>query len=77
MKATGIIRKVDQLGRIVVPKELRRLLHIDVNEPVEIFVDEDTIYLRKYNPACIFCGQAKNLARYKDKLVCKECLEKI
>lgn len=77
MKATGIIRKVDQLGRIVVPKELRRLLHIDVNEPVEIFVDEDTIYLRKYNPACIFCGQAKNLTGYRSKLICKDCLEKM
>lgn len=51
MKATGIVRKVDELGRIVLPIELRRVLHIDIKDPVEIFVDEDFIMLRKYQPA--------------------------
>ncbi|MBQ7314893.1 MAG: AbrB/MazE/SpoVT family DNA-binding domain-containing protein [Clostridia bacterium] len=75
MKATGIIRNVDELGRIVIPKELRRKLEIEHGDAVEIFVDEDLIILRKYTPACIFCGdEAAEVQIYKGKKVCKACL---
>lgn len=61
MKATGIVRKVDELGRIVLPIELRRVLHIDIKDPVEIFVDEDFIMLRKYQPALGLQNSISNL----------------
>ena len=63
MKATGIVRKVDELGRIVLPIELRRTLDIEIKDPIEIFVDDEYILLKKYEPACIFCGNAKNVRR--------------
>ncbi len=75
MKATGIIRHVDELGRIVIPKELRRKLEIEKDDPVEIFVDEERIILQKYAPACIFCGEDKDDIRIvKGKKVCAACL---
>lgn len=75
MKATGIVRKVDQLGRIVLPIELRRTLGIKIRDPLEIFVEDDSIILRKYAPACILCGEADDLVEYKGKMVCKKCME--
>lgn len=77
MKATGIVRKVDELGRIVLPMELRRTLNIQKEDPVEIFVDEDSIILRKYEPACVFCGNAKDVVNIKGKNVCKKCLNEM
>lgn len=75
MKATGIVRKVDDLGRIVIPKELRRTLSVDNGDPLEIFVDGDSIILKKYEPACIFCGEATDVANYKGKNICKSCIK--
>ncbi len=77
MKATGITRKVDELGRIVLPVELRRTMDISVRDPLEIYVDGDKIILKKYNPACIFCGNADNTVFFKDKLICKSCINKL
>lgn len=77
MKSTGIVRKVDELGRVVIPIELRRNLNIDVKDPLEIFVDEEQIILKKYNPACIFCGQAKDVEIYENKKICRSCIGKI
>lgn len=77
MKATGIVRKVDELGRIVLPIELRRTLNIEIKDPVEIFVDGEFILLKKYEPACVFCGNAKDVETFNGKNVCKKCLEKI
>ncbi len=77
MKATGIVRKVDELGRIVLPIELRRSLDIEIKDPVEIYVDGDYILLRKYEPACVFCGNAKNIRRIKDKNVCEDCIKEM
>jgi len=77
MKATGIVRKVDTLGRIVLPIELRRTLGIDVKDPIEIFVDGEMIVLRKYEPACTFCGSADNIKHIKGKRVCGECVTAI
>ena len=67
MKSTGIVRKVDELGRVVIPIELRRNLDIEVKDALEIFVDGEHIILKKYAPACIFCGQAKDVVSFKGK----------
>lgn len=77
MKSTGIVRKVDELGRIVIPKELRDTKDINEKDAVEIFVEGDTIILKKYMPACIFCGQAKNVKTIMDKKICNECVAEI
>ena len=77
MKSTGIVRKVDELGRIVLPIELRRTLDIEIKDPIEIFVDDEYILLKKYEPACIFCGNAKNVRRIKEKNVCEDCLKEL
>lgn len=77
MKATGIVRKVDELGRIVIPIELRNKLDIAIKDPIEIFVEGSSIILKKYEPNCIFCGNSKDLTSYKDKLVCSKCLTKL
>ena len=77
MKATGIVRKVDELGRIVLPIELRRTLGIEIQDPIEIYVDGDYIVLKKYEPACIFCGNAKDVTRIHDKNVCMNCVNEL
>lgn len=77
MKATGIVRRVDELGRIVMPIELRRTLDIEVKDSMEIFVEGERIILRKYNPACVFCGELDGAANFKGKLVCKDCRENL
>lgn len=77
MKATGIVRKVDELGRVVLPVELRRTLAIEEKDALEIFVDEETIILKKYEPACIFCGNAKEITNFKGKNICPDCIADI
>ncbi len=77
MKSTGIVRKVDELGRVVLPIELRRNLSIGEKDALEIYVDADMIILKKYEPACIFCGQAKGVKNIKGKNICPECLAEI
>jgi transcriptional pleiotropic regulator of transition state genes len=77
MKATGIVRKVDELGRIVLPIELRRTLDLDIKDPVEIFVDGEKIILKKYLPACVFCGNSDQTIYFKGKLVCNTCKSEI
>ena len=74
MKSTGIVRKVDELGRIVLPIELRRTLDIAEKDSLEIYVDGSSIVLRKYEPSCIFCGDARNVITYKGKNVCASCM---
>jgi transcriptional pleiotropic regulator of transition state genes len=74
MKSTGIVRKVDELGRVVIPIELRRTLGIDEKDALEIYVDQEKIILKKYQPACIFCGNAENIINFRGKNVCQECL---
>lgn len=75
MKSTGVVRQLDNLGRIVLPIELRRTLHIDVKDMLEVFVDGEDIVLRKYEPGCIFCGEGSNLVLYRQKPICRSCLE--
>lgn len=77
MKSTGIVRKVDELGRVVIPIELRRTLQIAEKDALEIFVDGEKIILKKYEPACIFCGNADGVRSYRDKNICINCLEEM
>lgn len=73
MKSLGIVRKVDELGRIVLPIELRRQFDIEVKDSLEIYTDDNCIILKKYQPSCIFCGNAKEIFSFKGKNVCPEC----
>lgn len=77
MKSTGIVRKVDELGRVVLPIELRRTMDIAERDPLEIFVDGNTIILKKYEPACVFCGNAKDIKVHKGKNICQDCLKEL
>jgi len=77
VKSTGIVRKVDELGRVVLPIELRRTLDIAEKDALEIYVDGATIILRKYEPACIFCDSAKDITVYKGKNICNDCLAQL
>lgn len=77
MKSTGVVRKVDQLGRIVLPNELRNTLDIQEGTPMEIFTEGEQIILRAYRNSCVFCGEANDVINYKGKKVCKHCLEEI
>ncbi len=74
---SGIVRKIDDLGRIVIPKELRKKLGLEQKDSLEIFIDGNSIMLRKYEKGCIFCNNSKDLQVYKDKLICKKCLDTI
>ncbi|HIY07932.1 MAG TPA: AbrB/MazE/SpoVT family DNA-binding domain-containing protein [Firmicutes bacterium] len=77
MKSTGIVRKVDELGRIVLPIELRRTLDINKKDSIEIFVEGNQVILKKYQPACVFCGNASDIFTFGDKNVCRKCLNKM
>ncbi len=77
MKSTGIIRRVDELGRVVIPIEIRNQFNIAEKDPIEIYVDRSSIILKKFEPNCIFCGNTKNLIEYNDKLICEDCSKKI
>lgn len=77
MKATGIVRKVDELGRVVIPIELRRTMGIEEKDSLEIFVDSDRIILRKYEPTCIFSGNAENLIYFKGKMVSRDVISEL
>ena len=76
MKSTGIVRKVDQLGRVVLPIELRRILNINIKDALEIYTEGEAIILKKYTPDCVFCGENHNdLVNFKGKWICKSCLK--
>ena len=77
MKSLGIVRKVDELGRIVLPIEMRRTFNLAEKDAVEIYVEGDSIILKKHQPNCILCGESKNLIDYKGKLVCKSCVKSL
>ena len=77
MKPTGIVRKVDELGRVVLPIELRRSLEIAERDPLEIFVDGNSIVMRKYIPTCIFCGEAEGTENFKGRNICPKCLAEL
>ena len=77
MLNTGIVRKVDALGRLVIAKELRKTLGIEVGTPLEIYTEGEFIMLKKYEPACIFCGEASGITNYKGKNICTSCLKEL
>ena len=77
MKSTGIVRNIDELGRIVVPKELRKKLGIANTDPVEIYVEDNKIILTKYISVCHFCGSSAQLTEYKDKNICANCISEL
>lgn len=77
MKSTGIIRRVDELGRIVLPIELRRTLDIAERDELEIYMDNDRIVLQKFEPSCIFCESSLDLVSYRGKNVCSECAKNL
>ncbi|WCK53817.1 AbrB/MazE/SpoVT family DNA-binding domain-containing protein [Aneurinibacillus sp. Ricciae_BoGa-3] len=77
MKATGVVRKVDELGRVVLPIELRRNFGIEIKDGLEIFVDEEKIVLKKYAPACLFCGSLDDIHLFHGKRVCDRCIDEL
>ena len=77
MKSTGMVRKVDELGRIVLPIELRKTFNLVEKDSLEIYTEGNTIILRKYEPACIFCGDARDVIHFKGRNVCKNCIKEL
>lgn len=77
MKSTGVVRKVDELGRIVLPISIRQIMDINEKDSLEIFTDENKIILQKYQPSCIFCNNADNIVYFNGKRICENCLSKI
>lgn len=77
MKSTGIVRKVDELGRIVLPIEMRRTLDIAEKDALEIYVEGDSVILRKYQAACVFCDSTKEITSFRGRNVCAECIRKL
>ena len=77
MKATGIVRNIDELGRIVVPKEMRTKMNIACGDPLEIYVEDNKIVLTKFTPNCTFCGSTNIAAELDGSKICRECLTKI
>ena len=77
MKSTGIVIKVDELGRIVLPIEMRRTLDISERDALEIYVEGSSVILKKYKPSCIFCDSSKDITQFKGKNVCPKCLKEL
>ena len=77
MKATGIVRQLDQMGRLVLPAELRHQMGLAVGDPVEMFVTDDALVLQKHQDKCTFCGSVDDLQTFMDKHVCKNCVTEI
>ena len=77
MKSTGVIRQIDELGRFVLPVEIRRALQIKLKDHIEIYTESDRIILKKYQPACLFCNSTEDNVSYQDKRICRKCLEKL
>ena len=77
MKSTGIVRKVDELGRIVLPIEMRRTLDIAERDALEIYVEGSSVILKKYKPSCIFCDSTRDITDFKGKNICPKCLKEL
>ncbi len=77
MKSTGIIREVDALGRIVLPKSLRKVYNLNEKDALEIFTDGDCLILKKFCPFCSFCGSSEKISSFKDKNVCQNCIDEL
>ena len=77
MKSTGTVRRIDKLGRLVLPIELRRVMDVNTGDALEIFTEGNAVILKKYEPNCIFCGSMDGLVRFHDRNVCAECAKKL
>lgn len=77
MRTTGIVRRIDELGRIVIPKETRVNLDLSENDSVEIFTEDNNVILKKYEPGCIFCGHARDVKIFRGKCICKSCIKEM
>ena len=77
MKSTGIVRRIDALGRIVIPTELRKTMELDEGTSMEMFVEGGRIIFEKYERGCIFYGKIKNVIIFEGKLICEDCIDKI
>ena len=77
MKATGIVKKLDELGRVVIPVETRRTLGLKEGDPMEIFIDGENVVLKKYQPSCIFCSSMEDITEFKGKKVCASCRKEL
>ena len=77
MKSTGIVRRIDKMGRVVLPAELRRTMNLGDRETVEIFVEGSSVILKKYNPVCIFCDSGRQDSLFKGKNICARCLRQL
>ncbi len=77
MKATGIVRKVDEVGRFVLPIETRRILGLEEKSEIEIFVENDTVVLKKYHSSCMFCQNTNDLTSLHGKNICKNCIDEL
>ena len=75
MKSIGIVRKIDNLGRLCLPVEIRRILGLKLNSPMEFYMDGENVVIRKYEPSCVFCKTEKNTIKFADKLICLNCLK--
>lgn len=75
MKTTGIVKKIDQLGRVVVPREIRRSLMLEESDPVEMYLENGAVIIKPYKPNCIICGGADDIVLYKTKKICSDCVE--
>ena len=76
-RSAGVVRNIDKQGRAIVPLELRQLLGINLLDPLEFFIEDDRIIMRKYEPACVFCMEENNNKRYRGKQVCETCIATI
>ena len=70
-------RNLDELGRIVIPKEMRKVLDINIRDPLEIFSGEGTIILKNYSPGCVFCGNIDKAVKFKQNIICEECIQEM
>lgn len=77
MRSSGIVRKVDNLGRIVIPIEIRRALSIEIKDPIEIALEGDSIILKRQCAACALCGSAENVRKVGEKYICAKCIENV
>ncbi len=75
MKATGIVRKIDALGRVVIPKEMRDKMFIEDGDPLEIYVQDEAIVIKKFSAVCIFCGECENLIEFRGRAICPACAD--
>ncbi len=77
MKATGFVKKIDELGRIVIPKDIRKTLEVDHNDYLQFFLDGDSIVMKRFGEFCALCNSTDDLTKFNDKFICESCLREL